>query len=304
MICAVLFLVFVLLMACSGTAHAQCPALNSLGLVMHWKLDETAGTAVTDATGNIPDGTVTGGSPTWLPAGGVIDGALRTATTDSISAPSPNAILDGLDDVITFALWVKDNGSNAWGPALRKLNNGVSGWQLERNNATNDADLRVDTSAGSSQAWMDLPNVYDGSWHHVAIVLDNGNAWGYVDGVEVDSTTYNHGNGFGTTDPLLLITGFAGDRDDVRIYNRALSADEIAALYAVRSTADAPAGYMTYDFKSDAMIYCNGTDWVHAGVGAITRRRCISTGEYFLQSGDLSLPGIPATGTGSFWFRR
>jgi hypothetical protein len=49
--------------------------------------------------------------------------------------------------------------------------------------------------------------------------------------------------------------------DDVRVYNRALRASEIAALYNLTNNEAA----MFYDGTNNVMQYCNGTNWVGIG---------------------------------------
>ena len=88
----------------------------------------------------------------------------------------------------------------------------------------------------SSTAWTDVvsPLAYnDGTWHHVAAILKNGFAQIYVDGVLVAQDT---------TRPIISVqastqtsvgqvaSGFAGSIDELFIYGRALSDQEIAAL--------------------------------------------------------------------------
>jgi len=75
-----------------------------------------------------------------------------------------------------------------------------------------------------------------GSWHHAAGVLDtSGNLYLYLDGTLVDSDT---GAAMHYTSELLTIgasrlgeKNFNGSIDEVRVYSRALSADEIRAHY-------------------------------------------------------------------------
>jgi hypothetical protein len=67
---------------------------------------------------------------------------------------------------------------------------------------------------------------------------------------------------------------YVGLIDDVRIYNRALSPAEIAALYlgtvgtitgANCANPAAPEGTMLYNDTSNVMQYCNGTNWIGVG---------------------------------------
>ncbi len=78
--------------------------------------------------------------------------------------------------------------------------------------------------------------VTDGNWRHVGIAWDGFDRILYVDGIEVARDTQS---GLGSSEGGLYIgtgkamatgTFFSGLIDDVRIFNRALSADEIAAM--------------------------------------------------------------------------
>ncbi len=78
----------------------------------------------------------------------------------------------------------------------------------------------------------------DGKWHHVAYTFQSGVANGttlYIDGVAIVSTTTSVSNqtlavAVGAGGPVGGIELFTGSIDDARIYNRLLTAVEIAAL--------------------------------------------------------------------------
>jgi hypothetical protein len=65
------------------------------------------------------------------------------------------------------------------------------------------------------------------------------------------------------------INPFQGTIDDVRIYNRALSASDILTLYNTTATACAsPAGYtgdLSYNNASHVPQFCNGASWIPTG---------------------------------------
>jgi len=106
--------------------------------------------------------------------------------------------------------------------------------------STNGLTIRIDTSAGLNQ--MEpvgvFDSVFDDNWHYLVFYLDSGDWKAYKDGSSnVSSGTYSHGNGFANTNPLHIGANAAVSRridgliDEVRIYNRALSADEVMELY-------------------------------------------------------------------------
>jgi len=98
--------------------------------------------------------------------------------------------------------------------------------------------------------------VDDNEWHHVAGVFDNGTATIYIDGYPEPSATGGSTFGTGNTrfgyvglgsesttfnaDPRTPASYFAGDLDDVRIYQRALSVAEVAWLTGRTEPFDAP----------------------------------------------------------------
>jgi len=84
------------------------------------------------------------------------------------------------------------------------------------------------------------------TWAHVVIVNNNGALSFYVNGVQTSTTTTAFGNiGFKLGDRPGTINPFAGCIDEFRIYNRALSATEIAALANVAPVTVAPTTNLT-----------------------------------------------------------
>jgi len=91
----------------------------------------------------------------------------------------------------------------------------------------------------SNLKYTDVPNFFinDGTWHHYAFVIDSNGANHYKDGASVTTTgqvlstvttTFDIGN---VTDTSGNNSYFNGKIDQVRIFNRALTQDEINTLY-------------------------------------------------------------------------
>jgi hypothetical protein len=90
-------------------------------------------------------------------------------------------------------------------------------------------------------------NVADNSWHHVAGIYTGSKGHIYIDGVEdlLSRDDFDPGGAVNDSSENLLVARdnrmgepdffFAGLIDDVRIYNRALSAGEVAQLYEAGS---------------------------------------------------------------------
>jgi hypothetical protein len=231
-------LIFALMMLFAGTASA---AVVTDGLVSWWKFDETSGSTATDFFGS-NDGTLVNfnASPAW--------------TNDTPGAASSGALFfDGGDDVVdcgtafgavsnamTVEVWIKREAiTENWDIYLTKLQDGNNRWYLRVN-----SDGRPSTY-GKSGGGQIFPGgdfystevVASNVWHHVALTAsaDSNCVW-YVDGVAKGSGILVQPS-FANAGKLLIGAYDAGIleiralMDDVRIYNRALSAEEILQNY-------------------------------------------------------------------------
>jgi len=191
-----------------------------------WKLDETAGTIAHDSINN-KDGNLNG-NPIWQPDGGKINGALQ---------------LDGMDDYVSTPFVLDPNK----GPfsVFAGVKGGASG-QVILSQAGGANWLLAEPATGALMTEL-KPAILgkslscqrvitDGDWHWVGVTKDVGNRILYVDGVEVARDTQDAvapsdgGLHIGAGKNLETGTFWSGLIDDVRIYNRALTADEINQL--------------------------------------------------------------------------
>ncbi|WP_115864074.1 LamG-like jellyroll fold domain-containing protein [Halorussus litoreus] len=83
---------------------------------------------------------------------------------------------------------------------------------------------------GPGAATVRGPRVDDGEWHHAALTWNGSTVTLYLDGTVVDRAQWS--GDVGNDDPLMVGRGFPGAIDDLRIYERSLSADEVANLYS------------------------------------------------------------------------
>ncbi len=85
-------------------------------------------------------------------------------------------------------------------------------------------------------AWCTNKYVADNAWHHWALVVSNGvGQTAYIDGQLVGSNAYDHSD-FNWQDRITIGYGYYGGYfngliDEVAVYNRALTADEISKSY-------------------------------------------------------------------------
>lgn len=104
-----------------------------------------------------------------------------------------------------------------------------------------DGSFDIFQDAGNSlyyragnQATYNLSSMNVGLWHHVVMTWNTSTFVGYLDGVQVASGSQSGSqSGTITLGRVDSVSGrFPGYMDDVRVYNRALSAAEVAQLYS------------------------------------------------------------------------
>ena len=201
----------------------------SAGLVAHWKLDETTGTVVSDSSGNGYDGTLVGDA-TWV--AGMFDGALEVdGSSGHVNLGKPTGWPAGkaarslcgwgrANTVSSGYCWLVAYGSAATGQAMfiGMYNAALVG------GGYNSDDVTVENT------WT------VGEWCHAALTYDGSTAKVYANGVLVGSASKNWN--------LTLNAAYLGEQvnsageywngaiDDVRLYNRRLTEDQVAIVYA------------------------------------------------------------------------
>jgi hypothetical protein len=202
------------------------PVLVTDGLVGAWRLsDQSSGTLITDWSGNGNQGTTYNG-PIW-----VADGLSFQGSQGIMLPDNPSLQLVG---AVTLATWVKT--------AITGLGMLVHCYDM---NAPyyGYGGLIGYPASGNYSSWSNewLPGtsiVNDDTWHHVAMSTTSGGAMAfYKDGVADGTAQAAASINFFSGPRNIAIqpggtSGLVGTLADVRIYNRALSAAEIARIYA------------------------------------------------------------------------
>lgn len=206
----------------------------STGLVGWWKFDDGSGTTALDSSGNANTGTLIN-APAWA-AGTIGSHALTFVTASNQVVQSTTATnIPNLNAAQTVSAWVNANASGAG--TVRDIvvtTNTTVGTQL-RINAANNAEV----SQWGGTITITAGAVSTGVWHMITWTSNGTNSnIIYIDGAQSGNTT-SHNPQAGTPSQVLIgaygTTGgqenFWGTIDDVRIYNRILSANDIAQLY-------------------------------------------------------------------------
>ncbi len=201
--------------------------LADFRLAAHWKLNETAGSIARDSAGD-NDGTLRG-DPFWQSDDGKVDGALQFDGIDDYV--STDFVLNPKEGPFSVVAWVKGGGP---GQVVISQIDGAN-WLL----SDPQAGVLMTELKGSGRSASLLQSqtvITDGDWHRVGFVWDGSDRVLYADDVEVARDTQT---GLGSSEGGLYIGAgknlkpgsfFSGPIDDVRIYNKALSAEEVEAL--------------------------------------------------------------------------
>jgi hypothetical protein len=235
---------------------AQSQSLLNSGLVGYWSMNgndtlwssATTGTS-TDRSGQGNNGTLTNMSRSTTPTTGKIGQALNFDGTDDYVNAGNTVGNFAAGESFSVGFWFKStdaaniNGNNFPGFVAKASGAPVFGWgfSLSSNLDSRLSKLYFYTYSNDVSTNSFAPTLLnDGAWHHVVGVRNiNTNSQPlYIDGVLVANNTLNSTGSVSSATNLLIgcrAVALAGcinsNIDEVRIYNRALSADEVKLLY-------------------------------------------------------------------------
>ena len=230
----------------AATTIAQVPSyVPTNGLVGWWPF---TGNAI-DSSGNGNNGTVNGAIPDNDRYGSTNHSYLFNGINNYIRVSNnPNLVLDSN---FTISCWVKILGLNTFNTFLSNASNnqtGVSGWVWGYANFSSPAKIHFQAypfynNSTLSQIGGNLTN----TWHNISVTYDKGDSKlkYFVNGQMTDTFTiaYNItnanldffiGNHFQNNNPSTPVPtngSFNGNIDDIGIWNRALTQQEITDLY-------------------------------------------------------------------------
>jgi len=245
-----------LLAACNVSGPSgPCCVSPPAGLVAWWPLDEMSGTAAQDIAG-VPNNGVHFNGPT--PTLGKVAAALRFDGVDDYVRVPDHPELNVGTGSFTLDAWVRTTASSGVVVLVDKrtgtgfattaqgyslfLGNGRLGFQM-----ANGVGSGFCTPAPGGSSCVNYgstgPNVADGQWHHVAAVVDRSDPKNgvrlYVDGNLVFTGAPLSGDLNNTSDLYIGVRTpgqggggfFPGDLDELELFKRALSQNEIQQIY-------------------------------------------------------------------------
>ena len=234
------FLVCVLALALyAGVARADI----TTGLIGHWQMDDGGGATAVDSAGSNDGTLVTPDNPQFV-AGGRFGGAI-----DFAGGNTPDSLVEVADDISldltgsrTISTWLRLDAWGAnWTGAITKGD--IAGnYDLIRDGSSDNIGFYI----ADQDFVVGDDNVADGAWHLLTGVYDDAGTMSmYVDGV-LDASAAVTGGATATNDQPLVFNGLNdgntgwdntrhndGQMDDIRLYDRALSAADVLELFNV-----------------------------------------------------------------------
>ncbi len=271
------------------------PSPVTQGPVGYWKFDEGAGGTAADSSGNGLTGTLANG-PSWVT--GASGSALSfDGVNDYVDLGNPVPLR--LTGAMTLSAWVYPTGIINSGRIIAKTGGpGVRGWSLNVENF-NAFEFSVPDSAIDTSNFVDsVTPVPLNKWVHVVGVYEPGIAMRlYIDGALNNSRLTNVPTRV-FDPPVNARIGargdglyFQGSMDEVRVYNRALTAAEVQQLFSATNPTAPPAapsditppvisGVSVSNLTSSSVTINWSTDEPSSGqvefIGACPAGRCLT----------------------------
>lgn len=213
-------------------------------LVVYWPFDEGQGSTASDASGA---GLIAefNGNATWT-TGSLGPAVHLDGTRGYINIPHDDALVG--DRALTYvARFRLESYTDTHSQIVAKSVHGGGAGRAQLGisvNSDNRLAGRAETRGGRYDVVTNAP-VETGTWHDVALVFSGDNLRLYHDGIEAASLDFDPTALLENGDPMRIGCDidrcggsddydylFHGDIDEVRIYRRALTADEVAELAA------------------------------------------------------------------------
>ncbi len=230
--------VLVAVLATAGMAPAAVDI--TYALEGHWTFDDAGDQLANDTSGNGKHATLGAGGgvgvddPTWVDHG-LLGSALYFDGGDYLKTSNIFGIGAG---AVTYAMLVKQTNADGYQYVISNKEEDYIKSFFRVGFNQNDGKIRVYSEDQYDDKYRYVsPNSYTNAWHHIVVTRSSTTGKLYVDGQFIEDFTTMNGNLGTTSDPWFIGqsgTGedfFKGYIDEVRIYSRRLTDDDIAALY-------------------------------------------------------------------------
>ena len=203
------------------------------GLVGYWNLDtvdidwETK--TVLDRSGNGNTGTLVGFSPSNLQPGKIGQALKFSGAETAITIPGTQSLNHRITNAYSLSIWLN-------------LASAPNNWiYLFYEDADQHLGLRVLDDLTNLKSGIEVNSLTQygthikrlGIWQHLVATFDGSHQVVYLDGSPISSNSTS--GRAGGVSSLRIGAGFDGLLDEVRVYNRALTSDDVLALYKATS---------------------------------------------------------------------
>jgi len=212
------------------------------GIVLYWKLDKTDDSQIIDSV------ELDHGIPVNHPL--VVDGQLGFGYARFLDASKKQYLKKQFDTKLNFgsssfsiSFWMKAKAPNDWSVIISKANNwGTAiddyGWLFANSDeASTTLEFRINPCGTKERGHkiVRAENVFDNHWHHVVGIRNNTNIALYIDG-QLAGTQSEITQSVDIDAPFeigALSSGYyySGYIDDIAVWNRTLTDNEIKELY-------------------------------------------------------------------------
>lgn len=210
------------------------------GVVGYWSFDDGTinGNNVQDVLGE-NDGELDGNPKS---VNGKVNKALEFSGQNFVHIPGTKTLEFNGAEAMTVAAWINaDSDSPVVGVVAGCCGTIVAqrdanGWALRFDGRNGGAELEFITMPGwQGDGGFGVPVFSKGEWHHLVGIVDGKKKYIYADGKLAKEDDYNGPMQANSTEHEIGKAGdggFVGLIDEVVIYNRALSANEVKQLFA------------------------------------------------------------------------
>lgn len=216
----------------AGSTDAGTHSTLQDGLVAYWSIDEGSGATVSDRGVHGNHGQIVG-AVGWTDSarGSVLD--LSDQVANHVTVPA-SASIDGITTAFSISAWVFTRGSG-WEQAIVSRQRGQG---TDQHYSLQIFQNQIQLQLGSNRVIYAPPSIATDTWLHIAATYDGANAKIYLDGEEQTASTIVSPLTADTTPVLLgskqenqnIWSAMNGYLDSLRLYDRALTAAEVAEL--------------------------------------------------------------------------
>jgi hypothetical protein len=208
-------------------------SVNPSGLMAYYPMDTNLGTRIYDTTSNNRHGTMQNG-PTWTT--GKIGNALQFNGSNTYVQPFALTFPSGF----SWGAWINPGNVAGSGVVLGAGDSTYNSLQVTTNKLNSQLYIN-----GSNRAISSASNLSNGTWYFVMVTYNGSSVNMYINGaadgtpVTGISGSLQHTDGtdlnIGRRDPSGAAGYFNGKIDEVMIYNRGLTSDEVRDIYNAQS---------------------------------------------------------------------